>query len=713
MVDSGAIATEVSQPFRPRARVLQLLGDELIGSPRLAVFELVKNAYDADASEVVVHLELAAQDEHAITVVDDGDGMSLDVLRSVWLVPGDDHRRRQRHGRRRSQRHNRLPLGEKGLGRFAVHKLGSRITLTTRALDCDECVVDIDWNKLIDKPFLDEAPVRIQVRPPEVFTDGRTGTRLEIRELRPPTWTRREVRSLCSQIMSICSPFEATGEFRAVLRVPGREDWIEDMPDFPTILDRAMWHFRFQLHQGRLNCTYEFRPAAGFNLAPRTVPKTGAFLQIHPTANTDLVDGKIVADEATTQGIGPLSGEFYVFDRDREVLRRLGNTRPTTDYLDRNGGVRVYRDGIRVYNYGEPGDDWLGLDLRRVNAPTRRISRNIILGAVHLSLETSDGLREKTSREGFIENDACARLRQIVLGALGVLEAERRIDKERIRRITEQPSDALTAKIEKPIEELRRALASKDVAEDFEPYVMRIENDYREMQETLLTAGMSGLNLAVVFHEVERGVRALNQIITKGENLKEATRQVQGLMRILGGFSSLLRRDRKRQHSAVKLVDRARQFNLLRFRHHRIRVVCPLATGAGAFDADFAFGLVLGALNNLIDNALYWLRVRWPETPDSAEISNRRLFVGTSHDFSGGPAVIVADTGTGFEGDAPEHLLRPFFTRKPDGMGLGLYYANLAMELNGGRLAFPQRGEFDVPQEFDGAIVAMIFKGGT
>ena len=526
VADFAVSGEVVNQPFRPRARVLQLLGDELIGSPRLAVFELVKNAYDADANEVVVRLELATVGDSAIVVADDGEGTSLDVLRSVWLVPGDDHRCRQRQDRRRSRRHHRLPLGEKGLGRFAVHKLGNRITLTTRALDCDECVVDIDWNELVDKPFLDEAPVRIQVRPPEVFTGGRTGTRIEVRELRPPPWTRREVRSLCNQITSICSPFEQAGEFRAVLRIPAREHWVEDLPDFAAILDRAMWRFRFRLDEARLDCTYEFRPAAGFNLELRTVPKTGDPLQLPPTADADRIDRKIVADAATSQGIGPLSGEFYVFDRDREVLRRIGSTRPMTDYLDRNGGVRVYRDGIRVYNYGEPGDDWLGLDLRRVNAPTRRISRNIILGAVHLSLEASDGLREKTNREGFIDNDTCARLRQIVLGAIGVLEAECRIDKERIRRITEQPSDALTAKIEKPILELRRALARKNATEDFEPYVARIESDYRDMQETLLTAGMSGLNLAVVLHEVERGVRALNQVITKGGDLEEAPRQV-------------------------------------------------------------------------------------------------------------------------------------------------------------------------------------------
>ena len=117
----------VSQPFRPRARVLQLLGDELIGRARLAVFELVMNAYDADANEVVVRLDLASAQEPTITVTDDGEGMTLDVLQSVWLVPGDDHRQKQRLADQRTVRHRRLPLGEKGLGRFAVHKLGNRI----------------------------------------------------------------------------------------------------------------------------------------------------------------------------------------------------------------------------------------------------------------------------------------------------------------------------------------------------------------------------------------------------------------------------------------------------------------------------------------------------------------------------------------------------------------------------------------------------------
>ena len=701
---------EIEQPFRPRARVLQLLGDELIGSPRLAVFELVKNAYDADATEAVVRLDLISENEASITVTDNGEGMSPDIIRSVWLVPGHEYRQKQRECRERTPTHHRLPLGEKGLGRFAVHKLGNRIRLITRAQGFDECVVEIDWNKLIAQPYLDEAPVRIRMRPAELFTQERTGTRIEVSELRPPAWSRREVRRLHNQITSICSPFREPGHFQVTLDVPGKETWIEDLPDFAAIVERAVWKFTFWLEDGKFDWEYEFRRVPGFRLDGRKVSKESDKLQLPLGSDGNGMERKVIADEATTRGIGPILGEFHVFDRDREVLRQLANTRLVTDYLDENGGVRVYRDGIRVYNYGEQGDDWLGLDLRRVNIPTRRISRNIILGAIHLSLDLSDELLEKTSREGFVENDACTRLRQIVLGALGALETERRKDKEQIRRLAEESGDPVASRIKKPIQDLRKALAEQEVAEKFEPYVARIEQYYDNMQETLLAAGMSGLNLAVVFHEVERGVRVLHQVILEGRDMAGAATQAQELMHLLDGFATLLRRDSKKRHRASRLGRAARQFNSLRLRHHRVRFTCPLLDGEEDFEAIFSFRLMVGALNNLIDNSFYWLRVRWPEVPKENESSERRIFVGATRDFDDGPAIIVADNGEGFQGDDPEHLAYPFFTRKPDGMGLGLYYANLTMELHGGRLVFPQPDEVDLPDGYDGAIVVMIFK---
>ena len=708
---SDSVPNEIHQPFRPRARVLQLLGDELIGSARLAVFELVKNAYDADANEAIVRFDLVSKQEPTITVTDDGEGMTLDVLRSVWLVPGDDYRQKQRLSDRRTPKHQRLPLGEKGLGRFAVHKLGNFITLVTRAQDADECVVEIDWNELIARTYLDEAPVTIQIRRPEAFSDGRTGTRIEIRQLRTADWSRGEVRRLHNQITSICSPFEEPGGFEAKLLVPGHESWTDDLPDIRDILDRAIWKFSFRAEGEDFDWTYEFRQVPGFRLNGRVVEKSGDRLKLPSRSGDDRMDKKVVADQTVFEGIGPVTGEFYVYDRDREVRRRLPHIRLLESYLDETGGVRVYRDGIRVYNYGELGDDWLGLDLRRVNVPTRRISRNIILGAVHLSLKESIGLVEKTSREGFVENEPCQQLRRIVLGALAALETERQVDKERIRRLTEKPDDPLAEKIEKPIRALRYELERQGVREKFESYIVKIEHDYRSMQETLLTAGMSGLNLAVVFHEVERGVRALHQVISEGTDMESATRQARDLMRLLDGFATLLRRDSKQQHSARKLLEAARRFNLLRFRHHRIQLVCPpLKSDDEGFQSRFAFGLVMGALNNLVDNALYWLRVRWSDLPKPSDSPERKLYIGISHNFEAGPAIIVADNGTGFQGDDPENLAWPFFTRKPEGMGLGLYYANLAMELNGGQLAFPQPDEVELPEEFDGAVVTLIFK---
>ncbi|WP_350135244.1 ATP-binding protein [Marinovum algicola] len=77
---------DIDRRFRPRARLLQHLGDQLIGTPRLAVFELVKNAYDADASKVEVEIAGIGTETPTIRVTDDGTGMSLETVRDIWLV---------------------------------------------------------------------------------------------------------------------------------------------------------------------------------------------------------------------------------------------------------------------------------------------------------------------------------------------------------------------------------------------------------------------------------------------------------------------------------------------------------------------------------------------------------------------------------------------------------------------------------------------------
>jgi signal transduction histidine kinase len=487
------------------------------------------------------------------------------------------------------------------------------------------------------------------------------------------------------------------------------------MPDVEALLARAPWRFTFRFADGQFESTYEFRGVPGIKLAPRRMDRLPGPLLIAPDRDVDLYGTdqglkttrpkRITATADDAAGIGHISGEVYVFDRDREVLAKFGDSQLLQAFLDENGGVRVYRDNIRVYNYGEAGDDWLGLDLRRVNTPTRNISRNIVVGAINLSLATSTALTEKTNREGFVENDAYARLRRIVLGALGTLEIERKIDKENIRALTGKAIDPETVGIDYPLEALRTIASKHNLSAELDPLIDKAEKNYNEMRDTMLRAGLSGMGLAVVFHEIEQGVRILHDAIEGGGKLESIQVQARELVRILDGFTELLRKGDRQANSLKHLVRRVRDMNKVRFRKHGVKFVSPaLEESAPDVESKFSFGLLLGALNNLLDNAFYWLQVRWPD--ESA--ARRQIYLSIDPNFNGSPAIIIADNGPGFQDD-PERLTRPFFSRRPEGMGVGLYYANMVMELNGGRLTFPNAADADVPEGFDGAVLAINF----
>ena len=100
-----------------------------------------------------------------------------------------------------------------------------------------------------------------------------------------------------------------------------------------------------------------------------------------------------------------------VWDRSRDALVTSGVPRSE---LDAMAGVSLYRDGLRVLPYGEPGNDWLFLDQERIQAPAERIGNNQVIGLVEVDQSTNLLLRHKTNREGLIENDAFLDLRTLV-----------------------------------------------------------------------------------------------------------------------------------------------------------------------------------------------------------------------------------------------------------------------------------------------------------
>lgn len=705
--------------FKSRARLLQHLGDQLIGTPRLAVFELVKNAYDADASKVSVSISGIGHDTPMITVTDDGVGMSPKTIKDIWLVIAHDHKEKELKARKRTPK-GRLPLGSKGLGRLSVHKLGNKIELITRAEGCNEAVVTIDWAELISHEFLDDALIDVQTREPELFENGNTGTIIRITELREKHWIRGEIRRLYRQITSISSPFGKSKkqDFEAILEVPEFPQWIDRLPDPVEILKRAPWKYTFYFDGKNFSFRYSFRKIPGIGREAREVIQEEGKLLVPPSEVDDddpLFSGKaqasslrkVIADASMLDGVGPISGEIYAFDLSAKITSQMGEIQLIRDFLEENGGIRVYRDGIRVYDYGERSNDWLGLDLRRVNNPTKGLSRNIVVGHITLTQENSSELVEKSNREGFIENNAYERFRRISIGAMEPLQREREVDRKAIREILGEVQDPETKSIMEPVSKIRDIARKNNIASQIDPLLDRIENEYVSMRERLLSAGISGTSLAVVFHEIEQGIRSLYRNIEAKPELEAIADQVREMMRLLDGFSDLLRKKDRKAVDLKVLIKRARDLSLIRFRHHNVKLQCPpLEDDFPSVMVSCSFGLTLGALTNLIDNAIYWLRYRWPDEEDVE--SGRQIYLSIDEGFEGGPAILIADNGPGFQ-DPPSDIVRPFYSRRPEGMGMGLYYANMVMELNDGALIFPDHSEADVPDELDGALVALRF----
>src|SRR5262249_14239471 len=153
------------------------------------------------------------------------------------------------------------------------------------------------------------------------------------------------------------------------------------------------------------------------------------------------------------------------------------------EYLDENGGIRIYRDGIRVYDFGEPGNDWLNLDLRRVNTPTARTSNNQILGILRLDAATSGDLREKSNREGFIENEAFEDFRDAVISVLTQVEAEKTKDQKRVRQALGKGTGQ---KLFVKLTELRETLNAKGALSDVEPKLKEVEKEMEIYRDQLL-----------------------------------------------------------------------------------------------------------------------------------------------------------------------------------------------------------------------------------
>lgn len=705
-------------PIRARSHLLQLLGEELIGDDRLAIFELVKNGYDADANEVEITVDLAVHSKKSIIVQDSGTGMTLDDITGKWLELATDSRRRNRAVRTRQ--FHRLALGEKGVGRIASFKLGRYVTLTTKAAGQPEYEATIDWDKLLDQgPYLENLSVRVQENDePKVFIGKSTGTRIAISGLRREQWTRGDLRKLYRLVTSLASPFETPDQFKVKFNAPGREGDLKDLVAPNDFLDLAVWKFAFTIKGQAFNWKYAFNPPHWKSVKARTEEQRNDRLLLTPANDQDGIkrrssskDEALLLSEGDLEGIGPIKGRIYAYYRRSEVLNATGSSTQVKSWLDDQTGVRVYRDGVRVFTYGERTDDWLGLNVRRINTPAGKLGTNSVVAAIHLDLDESTGLREKTNREGFDQNVAFERLRRVVLSVFEHLERTHSDDRKSLDDVIKGTVNEQPLRFTEAMDHLRSGLKSHKLDQNFAKDIDAIEREFVQLRDVMTNAGMAGLNLAVVFHEVEREVDALATALDRGLDQESLRGQIEHLHQLLQGFAPLLRKNTTRSIFASAIVRAALLTREPRFRHHKVTLSAPLLQKEQPdFKIRGATNLISGALGNLLDNALFWARYRKERDERSAPGA---VLIATDWDEKSSSGFIaVVDNGPGFV-IARDRAVEAFHTTRPGGMGLGLYFAKHVMEQCGGDLTIHSadelRDEIEIPKAFDGAAVVLRF----
>ena len=685
--------------FKPRAQLLLQLGEQLIKNESVALIELIKNAYDADADIVEVEMnDINSPMLGEIIIKDDGFGMSKDTIENIWLEPGNTHKKDMiKQGKRTPK--GRLPIGEKGIGRFGVHKLGHEIILVTKAKNSPEIVVEMDWDKFVDAQYLNDVNIKIIERHPEIFIGDKTGTLIIIKKLRQ-VWKYAAFKQICRAINNLNSPFEQKNRFEVKLSC-NLEGWENDVITFDKIKDYALFHFTASINTiGQISYEYNFRPFSEMkNIDSRFC--VGMEIAVN-SKNENIVS---LDENGNPQcRIGDFTFEMFAFDRDAETIKKfvLKDRKSFKEYLDENGGIYVFREGLRIYDYGEKGNDWLQLDIKRVNRPGETLSNNIVLGAVQLKREESVDLIEKANREGFIENAAFETLKRLLERCIELFLAERNIDKEKYRSLkpTQEPLLSELAKLKEIIE---KSNATDDEKKIMTKYVGIIDKEYDYIKTITLTTASAGLTYGVVIHEIEKIIKELVTEVHDNAELFSVKDKIMHLSDTIENYANLLRKRETSDNRLLSIAKRATANCAYRFKAHKL--TCEIKDETFINDTvNCSINLIIGSIMNLFDNSIWWL--------EHAEREEKQIKVALSRYLKGYKTLIIVDNGTGFT-IAPEDAIKPFVSKKPGGMGVGLNLINEIMDTHNGQLVFPSIDEVsdvDFGEFQPKAIVGLAFK---
>lgn len=707
-IDSGKVK------FRPKARLLHLLGHELITDEVIAMIELVKNSYDADAIQVDVRLiDVTKKDKGIIEIRDDGHGMPLERVKEAWMEPARENKKDKKGIRQRTKRFGRLPLGEKGVGRFSVDKLGLKLEVITRYCEFDrktkgvshlsdeEVVLIIEGKKFTEDSYLDEIECEWITRKPSEFKGEGHGTLLRISGLRTD-WSGELVEKVRLGLSRLSSPTSEAKDFRINL----------DANEFPELsaeienplLKIAPWFLEAEIDDNGV-MKYSIK-------GPDKADEGEKDLRIGSDHFL------IRKGEHRKPVCGPFKFAIYAFERIKRDWKKFGLDQAKIDLLNDLCGVSIYRDGFRVLPYGERGNDWMTFDKRRVQAPGRIFGNDRVIGYVEISQESNPLLMDKTNREGLIEEGQVFNdLRELTINTTTVLEtfrfnivphkkrskakadeAKEDIESGRqeveeifamidgtlrsaVKKIAERDLEGGKKDIERAKKEIpKRAEATRNIMDGTTKLLEEL-NLYDKQINTLVSLSGIGMTAERMTHELSQAAgnakamaRETTKLLEKGRTdtltVKRNLASISGQLEIIIDHIRQLEPlyySRRRYTEELDVGEIARsmeKFYASTIRNLGIRIEI---IEESKLRIEMNKGHLLQVFNNLLDNSFFWLEHARTQGQPRITIEVTRKPEKT---------IIFADNGPGIDRMVESHLFDPFVTTKPDGRGLGLYIIN-------------------------------------
>ena len=715
-----------------------MLGEQLIKNEQIALAELIKNSYDADAEWVKVRFvdfgfdekkkEIFKTKDSKIIIEDNGCGMSMDVIEDSWMNPATPNKKtRENEEIKTTPKKHRIIQGEKGIGRFAILKLGRDIKITTRPEGQNtEYVIDYNLSQYDDdfltkkeegkdevieqKIYIDDISIPVSEQKPIVLVDRKVivnnsvfehrnnqGTVIEISNLKGE-WSFDKIKKVNAESQKLESIFEK------IFSEKKKEDLFEigfecnserllysdeAIKELSSLLDNsAVLKITNGSYSEKDGCfTYKLNNVP-YALSLKDSQISGLTVFKERFAEKNLFD----ETEIRNTTCGDFKFNFFVFDfaADKESAYYLDKRDKETIKEHR---IYLYRDHIRVAPYGDPDNDWLEIDKKRgVGRAGDYLSNDQVVGFVDISKQGNPRLNDKTNREGLIEEGNATRDFIVLLHSflLFIRQHAYRQYQERVKQQKEQQINKLKvvdnqfSRLKESIGENTKAISAyNDLYRSYQ-----IEKKfYQNRLDNTEDLAAVGLSVETASHDMSmmltKGIDAIDNLIKDIDGGVLTDEQVENELHSIRGMFSFVKdqmRDIQLMFKSSKQKRRPIRFEDLLGKVEKIykrtlnreHIEYSLIKTGSPIVAKCTDAVILQLLINLFDNAVYWLGA-----PDIVEKKITITLDGEKQQ------VIFSDNGPGIRDDDKPFIFEAFYSGKEDGRGLGLYIARQLLQRMG------------------------------